>query len=567
LGRAIVGYAAAMVLALVASPAAEPGRPAIREADICVYGGTSGGVIAAVQAARMGKSVLLVSPSKHVGGMTSSGLGFTDLGDEAILGGLSREFYHRLYLHYQKSASWVWQTQDSFKNSGQGGPAFNHTTQLASVFEPHVAENLFNQFLAEHSLSVIHARLNLTNGVTMNGRRITGVRTEDGREFRAKMFIDATYEGDLLAKAGVTYTIGREANAAYNETRNGIQAAAALKNQLPDGIDPYVIPGNSSSGLLPGVNADAGGPDGSTDKKLQAYCYRMALTDVPSNRVAVLKPEGYRESDYELLFRAIAAGQKSGFFKTSALPNRKTDSNNTGGISTDYIGGNYGPDWNWAEAGYARRDQSARDHERWQRGLLWTLQNHPSVPAAIRDIYARWGLPADEFRDNGHWPYQIYVREARRMVSDYVMIRANCTGKAIAPDSVGLAAYTMDSHNVQRHVKSGFVKNEGDVQDRTAGPYPVSYRSIIPRVGECENLLVPWCLSASHIAFGSIRMEPVFMILSQSSATAAVLAIDQNSSVQALPYVMLRERLLKDGQVLEYVKAPPRLKQATVAPN
>jgi hypothetical protein len=249
------------------------------------------------------------------------------------------------------------------------------------------------------------------------------------------------------------------------------------------------------------------------------------------------------------------------------LPNRKTDSNNTGGISTDYIGGNYGPDWNWAEAGHARREQSAREHERWQRGLIWTLQNHPSLPATIRSNYARWGLPADEFTDNGHWPHQIYVREARRMVSDYVMTRANCTGGATAPDSAGLAAYTMDSHNVQRHVKNGFVKNEGDVQDRTAGPYAVSYRSLVPRAGECENLLVPWCLSASHIAFGSIRMEPVFMILSQSAATAAALAIDRNASVQQVPYQVLRERLLKDGQMLEPVKPPARPKQANQPPN
>jgi lysophospholipase L1-like esterase len=522
------------------------------EADICVYGGTSGGVIAAVQAARMGKSVILVSPTKHLGGLTSSGLGWTDLGSEAILGGLSREFYHRLYLHYQRPTAWTWQSSNSFANVGQNGPAFNHTTQLASVFEPRVAEETFNQMLAEWSVPVIQGLLDLTNGVTKQGQRITAIRTEDGSEFRAKMFIDASYEGDLLAKAGVSFVTGREANAEFGETRNGIQAANAVKNQLPSGIDPYVVPGNPSSGLIRGVNANAGGADGAGDDKLQAYCYRMVLTDVAANRVMVAKPDGYDEADYELLFRAIAAGQTSQFFKFSLMPNRKTDSNNASGMSTDYIGGNYGPDWNWVDASHARREQSAREHEEWQRGLIWTLQNHPAVPSSIRTSYTKWGLPADEFTDNNNWPYQIYVREARRMRSDYVMTEANCLRSVIAPDSVGLAAYGMDSHNTQRHVKDGFVKNEGDVQHPAADPYPISYRSIIPRVGECENLLVPWCLSATHIAFGSIRMEPVFMILGQSAATAATLALDSNVAVQALDYAKLAAVLKADDQKLSY---------------
>lgn len=526
------------------------GENQLGEADICVYGGTSGGVIAAVQAARMGKSVILVSPTKHVGGMTTSGLGWTDLGSESILGGLSRDFYHRLYVHYQKTNAWNWQSSSSFGNAGQNGPAFNHTTKLASVFEPRVAEAVYKQMLAEWSVPVVYGLLDLTNGITKQGQRITAIRMEDGSEYRAKMFIDASYEGDLMAKAGVTYTIGREANATYGEIRNGIQPAQAVKNQLPNGIDPYVIPGNPASDLLPGVNPSAGGVDGAGDNKLQAYCYRMVLTDVAANRVPVAQPAGYNAADYELLFRTIAAGQSATFFKFDRMPNRKTDSNNASGLSTDFIGGNYGPDWNWAEASHARREQSAREHEKWQRGLIWTLQNHPSVPSSIRNAYANWGLPADEFADNNHWPYQIYVREARRMISDYVMTEVNCLLTEVVPDSVGLAAYTMDSHNTQRHVKNGMVKNEGDVQHPTAGPYPIAYRAIVPRVGECENLLVPWCLSASHIAFGSIRMEPVFMILGQSAATAAALAIDDNVSVQALNYAKLAAVLNADGQKL-----------------
>ena len=515
-----------------------------------VYGGTSGGVVAAVQASRSGKSVVLVSPTAHLGGLTTSGLGWTDLGNTAILGGISREFYHRLYLHYQQGSAWNWQGRESFGNAGQGGPALNATLEIASVFEPKVAEAVFNQLLAEEDVTLVTGRLDLDDGVVMGGSKIAHIRLEDGREFGGKMFIDASYEGDLLPGAGVTFTVGREANATHGETVNGIQAAAATKNQLRDNIDPYVIPGNAASGLLPGVNPDSGGVDGSIDHRLQAYCFRMVLTDVAANRVMIAQPPGYNEADYELLFRSIEAGQTSGFFKLDLMPNRKTDSNNTGGISTDFIGKNYGPDWNWTTLGHDERLALAKQHENWQRGLLWTLQNHPRVPASIRSSHASWGLPADEFIDNGNWPWQLYVREARRMVSDYVMSQHHCTGELVAPDSVGLAAYAMDSHHVQRHVKNGMVKNEGDIQLSLASPYPVSYRSIIPRAGECANLLVPWSLSASHMAFGSIRMEPVFMGLAQSASIAASLAIDRDIAVQAVSYPQLRPLLLAAQQAL-----------------
>ena len=526
--------------------------------DVVVYGGTSGGVTAAVQAARDGRSVVLISPTTHLGGLTTSGLGWTDLGSSSILGGLSREFYHRVYLHYQSDSAWNLQTRQSYGNSGQGGPAFNHTTKIASVFEPKVATGVFAGLIAEHRVPVVKGRLDLVKGVKMAGSRITGLRMEGGREFTGRMFIDASYEGDLLPGAGVSFTIGREANDTHGETVSGIQAAAASKNQLPNGIDPYVVKGDASSGLLPGVNPDAGGEDGAADGRLQAYCYRMVLTDSPANRVKIAKPPNYQEKDYELLFRAIEAGQSSGFYKYSPMPNRKTDSNNTGGISTDYIGMNYGKDWNWATLDHDRRDALADLHERWQRGLVWTLQNHPRVPAAIREKYAKWGLPADEFSDNGHWPHELYVREARRMVSDFVMTQHHCVGTAVANDSVGLAAYAMDSHHTQRHVRGGMVKNEGDVQLSLPGPYPISYKSIIPKAGECENLLVPWCLSASHMAFGSIRMEPVFMALAQSAAIAANLALEQEISVQQVNYGELRPRLLASGQALgDAVTAPP----------
>lgn len=519
--------------------------------DIVVYGGTSGGIIAAIQAVKSERSVVLVSPTPYLGGLTTSGLGWTDLGSDSILGGLSRDFYTRLYLHYEKPDSWKWEERAEFGNKGQGQPALNPKTNLASVFEPSVATAVFDAMLKEHGVTVVTARLDLKNGVVMDGDRILKIRTEDGREFAGKIFIDATYEGDLLPGAGVSFTTGREANATYGETVNGIQTKGTVKNQLRDGIDPYIKPGDPASGLLPGVNPDAGGEDGEGDHRLQAYCFRMCLTDVPENLVPFEKPVGYDEAAYEILFRAIKAGHNGGFTKFDLMPNRKTDSNNTGGVSNNPIGFNYGDDWDWTTLGHDERLALAKKHEHWQRGLMWTLQNHPRVPEKIRQEYSKWGLPKDEFTDNGHWPHQIYVREARRMVSDFVMNQNHCLRKEPVPQSIGLAAYTMDSHNVQRHVINGMVKNEGDIQHRIPGPYPVSYRAIVPKKGECANLLVPWSLSASHMAFGSIRMEPVFMILSQSAATAADIAIDSGISVQDVPYDALQKRLIEDGQRLD----------------
>jgi hypothetical protein len=519
--------------------------------DIVVYGGTSGGIIAAIQTKKSERSVVLVSPTEYLGGLTTSGLGWTDLGRDSILGGLSREFYTRLYHHYTEDAAWRWEKRGDYGNRGQGQPALNPDTKIASTFEPSAATAVFHAMLKDHGVEVVIARLDLKNGVEMDGKRIRAIRTEDGRVFPGKMFIDASYEGDLLSGAGVSYTAGRESNATYNETINGIQTARATKNQLPNGIDPYLVPGDASSGLLPGVNPDPGGEDGEGDHRFQAYCFRMVLTDAPENRVAIEKPDGYDEATYEILFRAIEAGQRGGFTKFDLMPNRKTDSNNTGGISNNPVGWNYGDDWNWTTLNHDERLALAKKHEHWQRGLLWTLQNHPRIPEKIREEYSKWGLPRDEFTDNGHWPHQLYVREARRMVSDFVMTEHHCMRREPVPESIGLAAYTMDSHNVQRHVRDGMVKNEGDVQFYIPGAYPVSYRAIVPKKGECENLLVPWSLSASHMAFGSIRMEPVFMILAQSAVIAADLCLENDLAVQDLKYETLRPALLAAGQVLD----------------
>ena len=499
-------------------PAAQ--GPKMVETDVCVYGGAPGGVTAAVQAARQGKRVALLVFNNHLGGMSSSGLGATDLGspDTSYIQGMSREFYQRIGAKY-----------------GRRGVQWS--------FEPHVAEAVFNDLVREAKVTVyLNRRLAKT---TLEQKRITKIATEDGDMFRAKVFVDASYEGDLLKQAGVSYTAGREANSQYGETINGIQRRTS-GNNLPNGIDAYIKKGDPSSGLLSGVNASAGGPDGSADSKIQAYCYRMCLTKTPNNRIPVGQPAGYKESDYELLFRAIEVGQKGRFFKLDGMPGGKTDSNNTGGISCDYIGYNY----EYPESDYATRAKIAKAHENWQRGLIWTLQNHPRVPEAIRKEYAPWGLPADEFKDNNHWPYELYIREARRMVSDYVMAEKNCTGEAVAPDSAGLARYTMDSHNCQRYVANKQVKNEGDVQKRLKAPFPVSYRSLVPKKEQCSNLLVPWSVSASHVAFASIRMEPVFMILGQSVGSAACLTIDEHCAVQKVPYEKLKAQLIKNGQVL-----------------
>jgi hypothetical protein len=352
-----------------------------------------------------------------------------------------------------------------------------------------------------------------------------------------------------MAAAGVRYTVGREANSVYNETLNGNQVQANTHNhRFLKKVDPWRVPGDRSSGLLPGAEDATAGIDGTGDERVQAYCFRMCMSNSPANRRPFPKPEGYNELDYELLLRNFEAGDLRFPMKPDMMPNRKTDTNNNCAVSTDFIGGNT----HYPDADYADRDAIVRAHERYQKGLMWTLANHPRVPEQIRREMSQWGLPLDEFVDNDNWPHQLYIREARRMVSDYVVTERDCRRVVIATDSVGLGSYNMDSHNVRRFITAdGFVQNEGDVQVSPGGAYLISYRSLIPARGSLTNLSVPVCLSSSHIAYGSIRMEPVFMILGQSSATAAVLALRSNSSLQDVAYSDLRAQLLKDGQVLD----------------
>jgi hypothetical protein len=521
------------------------------ESDVIVYGGTSAAVMAAVQAKRMGKSVILVSPDVHLGGLTSGGLGFTDTGDKEVIGGLSKEFYQRLYDHYQKDEAWKWQEKSEYGNKGQHTVALDGETSSMWIFEPHAAEMVFEDFIRDHEITV-HRDTWLdrsASGVSKLDGRIVSFSTLKGVTYAGKMFIDATYEGDLMAAAGVNYHVGREANNQYDEQWNGVQTGVFHhKHHFEYKIDPYKIPGEPMSGLLPEISADPPGEYGSGDKKLQAYCFRLCMSNHPENRVPFLKPEGYDPARYELLQRLFNAGWRDVFSKFDPIPNRKTDTNNHGPFSSDYIGKNY----DYPEATYERRREIIDSHRIYQQGLLYFLSNDPGVPSDIQAEMKKWGLAKDEFTDNSNWPHQLYIREARRMIGDFVMTEKDALGKTKISRPVGMGSYVLDSHQAQRYVTpEGTVQNEGDIGVKPDRPYSIDYGAILPRENECANLLVPVCVSSSHIAFGSIRMEPVFMILGQSAATAAVMAIDEKISPQKLAYEKLRTVLLKDKQRLE----------------
>lgn len=521
--------------------------------DVVIYGGTSAGVIAAVQAKKMGKSVIVVGPDIHLGGLSSGGLGMTDTGNKAVIGGLARNFYHRIWVEYQNEKTWAWQRPEAFGNKGQGTVAMDKDARTMWTFEPSVAEKVFEDYVKEFDLRVLRDEwLDRAKGVRVVEGRIAEITMLSGKSFKGKMFIDATYEGDLLAAAGVSFHVGREANATYGEEWNGNQVGILHHRhhfgtvQTP--ISAYKIPSDPASGLLPRISAEPPGVRGEGDKRVQAYCYRWCATDHPDNRIPFPKPANYDASQYELLVRILDAGWRQTFHKFDLLPNRKTDTNNHGPFSFDNIGMNY----DYPEASYERRKEILAEHRTYQQGLLWFLANDPRVPADVRDEANRWGLPKDEFKDNGHWPHQIYVREARRMVGAFVMTENELTKKKSTPDSVGMGSYTIDSHNVRRYVTpEGHVQNEGDIGVGIS-PYSIAYGSLVPKRGEIANLFAPVACSATHIAYGSIRMEPVFMILAQSAATAAALAIEGNLAVQDVPYAALRARLLADGQVLEH---------------
>jgi FAD dependent oxidoreductase len=537
------------------------------QADLCIYGGTAGGVAAALQAARMGKTAVIAEFGNHLGGLTSGGLGATDIGNKAAIGGIAREFYHRIALHYAKTNAWRFEQCEKYFATRGGRSAFSELSGPDATmwtFEPHVAEDICFQMLNE-AKAAVYFQQRLAS-VQKEGGRITEITMENGKIYRARMFIDATYEGDLMAKAGVSYTVGREGNSKYNETLNGVRVETP-KHQFTVSVDPYLKAGDPNSGLLPFIQTGNGGTPGEGDASVQAYNFRLCYTKEPANRLPHRKPAKYDPAKYELLARyleaLVAAGHKpelKEFWNPIWMPNGKTDINNNGGFSSDFIGANY----TYPNGDYATRAQIWQAHEDYVCGFVFFLATSLRVPKTMHAEMQTWGPAKDEFLDTRNWPHQLYVREARRMVSDYVMTEHNCRGQQQAEDPVGLGAYGMDSHNCQRIVKNGHAENEGDVQVGGFPPYPISYRSIVPKAAECENLLVPLCLSATHIAYGSIRMEPVFMILGQSAATAASLAMDGKSTVQKLPYETLRARLATDKQVLEW-KSPQSGRKAPKA--
>ena len=496
-------------------------KPRTIQTDVCVYGGTCAGVTACVQAARMGKKAVLLEFGRHIGGLTSGGLSHTDGGSKNVCGGIAREFYDV---------------------AGQAN------------FRPSTAEQQFLDMLKEAGVEY-HLLCHLDK-VEKDGTRIKALVMEDGLRVEAAQFIDATYEGDLLPRAGVSYTYGREANSQYGETYNGIRPLGKGGHNWPAKVDPYIVPGDPSSGLLPRVVAETGVP-GEADKTIQAFCFRMRLVK-DDDRIAFPKPAVYDEQQYELLARLFETG-------ADPTPGWSIDTNNhhlfKGAYFIDFVGGNY----SWPDADWSTREQIFQDHANYQIGVLYFLTHSPRIPEKWRAYFQQFGLPRDEYQRTSGWTHQLYIREGRRMVSDYVMTQHNCQGREVPEDSVGLASYNMDSHHCQMGVLDGAVENEGNVEIGV-NPYPLSYRAITPKASECTNLLVPVALSSTHIAFGSIRMEPVFMILGQSAATAACQAMDAKVDVQAVDYAKLRERLLADKQILTY-EGPLRRTGNTIDPE
>lgn len=525
----------------------------IFKADVIIYGGTSSAVSAAVQVERMGRSVIIVSPDKHIGGLSSSGLGFTDTGNKEVIGGIAREFYNLIYQHYQKPESWIWEKQSDYGNKGQGSPAIDGEKRTMWIFEPHVAEEAFETLIRQNNIPVHRDEwLDRENGVYKEKGKIGSIKTLSGKVYRGEIFIDATYEGDLMAAAGVQYTMGREPNSLYSEQWNGVQTIDNPYkhhdfNDLK--VSPYIIPGDPSSGVLPRISTESPGNQGDGDNRIQAYCFRTCLTKNEGNRVPFDRPEGYDSTQYELLLRIYDAGWRGTFNKFDVIPNQKTDVNNHGPFSFDNIGMNY----DYPQATYERRKEIIDEHITYQKGLLYFIANDPRVPADTREEMKKWGYSRDEFEENNYWPYNIYVREARRMIGEYIMTENDVLSKRIVPHSIGMGSYNLDSHNTQRYIKpDGFVDNEGDVELPTGKPYMIDLGSILPKKKECSNLLVPVCVSSSHIAFGSIRMEPVFMILGQSAGTVASMALEKKLPIHDIPYEEISKKLNADGQVLEF---------------
>jgi hypothetical protein len=499
--------------------------------DVVVYGGTAGGVIAAVTSAREGLKTALVEPGHHLGGMVSGGLSWTDYGKKEVIGGYALEFYLRVGRHYHLE---------------------QHGQRIGWLHEPHVAENLFRDMLKEAGVAVFEdQRLKEHGGVRKTGAQLSEIATEKNDNFNAKVFIDSTYEGDLMAQSGIGYTYGREGSSQYGESLAGVRDRTPLHQFLLD------IPAVDETGkLLPEISARKLPAPGTADKAVQAYNFRMCFSEVPENRVPFPKPPGYDAKRFELFARFLAARVKkegrapvlNSVLKVDRIMNGKTDINNQGAFSTDYLGGS----WDYPDATFARRAEIRQEHVLYMQGLFYFLANDPRVPGDLQREMNHWGLAKDEFVDTDHWPNQLYIRESRRMIGEYVMVQKDLQTELTKPDPIGMGSYNSDSHNVQRIVdQSGFARNEGDMQVAVK-PYQIPFRIILPKRAEATNVLVPVAFSASHVAYSSVRMEPQYMILGQAAGVAARLAISGGTPVQAIPVQKLVETLLRQGAVMEY---------------
>ncbi len=500
--------------------------------DLVVYGGTAGGVATAVSAARHGLKVALLEPRDHLGGMVSGGLSRTDFGKKEVIGGMALEFYWRAGLHYN---------------------TLQYAQDLAWFLEPKVAEAILREMAREAGVQVLYRhRLREKSGVRKAGARVTSIAMESGAEFEAQVFADCTYEGDLMAQAGVSYTWGREGVSEYGESLAGVREKTPF-HQFQMSLSPYGEDGK----LLPEISSAKLGPVGSADKKVQAYNFRMIMSRDPANQVPYPKPANYDPRRYELMARYLAARTKqlgrapilNEVVLVAPIPNNKADWNNTGPFSTDYIG----KDWEYPEGSYQRRAEIWQDHIDYVAGYLYFLAHDPRVPQELQKEVNLWGLAKDEFTDTNHWPHQLYIREARRMVGEYVMTQHDIQRGLTKPDAIGMGSYNSDSHNIQRIVNpQGFVENEGDMQVAVE-PYQIPYRMLVPRRGQADNLLVPVCFSATHVAYSTLRMEPQYMIIGQAAGVAAQMAIAGKKSVQEIDTASLTATLRKEGAVLTYV--------------
>jgi hypothetical protein len=499
--------------------------------DLVVYGGTAAGVATAVAGARNGVKVALLNPGRHIGGMVSGGLSGTDVGRREVIGGLSLEFYWRAGRHYQLE---------------------RHLQEIAWMPEPKAAEAIMRQMLKDAGVALFEEhRLREKTEVRKEGSRIAEITIENGSRFAGKIFADCSYEGDLMAQAKVSYTYGREGTQTYGESLAGVRAVTP-SHQFAVDIKPY----DENGKLLPEISPEPRGEAGSADKRIQAYNFRVIATTVPENRVPWPKPEGYDPKRYELLARYLTAmteylGSPMTFNEVGlirVIPNGKADLNNRGGFSTDYIGKNYG----YPEGSYAERARIWKDHEDYQKGFYYFLANDPRVPKPLQEEVRQWGLAKDEFVDTGHWPNQLYVREARRMIGDFVATQKDLQNERTKADVIGMGSYNSDSHNVQRFVnEKGFVENEGNVEVPVQ-PYQIPYRILLPKKAEAVNLLVPVCFSASHVAYSSLRMEPQYMIIGHAAGVAAAMAAKSGSAVQDIDVPALQKQLLAEGAVFEY---------------